>query len=616
MSVSSIGLILAARAKAAREEKEKAPETAKPLFDMLGLWNTHGAPGDPTTDSEYASKMEELVKNWSKAKGLSLSLYLPGRSPITPAEAPKEAASIIDRALGLVTVLNTAGIVAEAASLGQIESIIHAMTNIIYTSGIPAIAQDLYRTPVEIGVKIPLQRRMFSIYLPNIPDAKTLANLRARGMLTGDAYHFWMAEHGYPEWAAEMMATAETRMPGFTETLELMRRGIISPEAFQTWLRRSGIHPDAVGPLTQLRWQLPSIQDIISIYMREGYLPEKWVEIPQEFITYMKQLGYSEEWAKRIWGKHWVLPSIELLYEMFWKKIISYDDLVQMLRYHDYEPVWRARLIENAYRPIPRVDLRRAYRYGITGITELTERYEHLGFKPQDAAKMASIAVRESLDRYYTRLETVARAAYRKGVLDREGFINILRQINTPEPAIALALEAEDLARAADVREPAEEPPTLTVGQILALYRERVITREFAFARLRARGFSDEDISLLLRLHEPKPEPVEANRELIAAASQLYREGFLNPEEFKAYLRKAGLSPQEIDMKIAAEDLRYRYDYLKDLVAFAREAYRKDVYTEEELEEFLLGLGLQPERAKAIIALEQLRKLPKPRVAG
>jgi hypothetical protein len=396
----------------------------------------------------------------------------------------------------------------------------------------------------------------------------------------------------------------------------MVRRGIISSDLFKVLLQRSGLHPAMVEPLSQLRWQLPGYQDIISIYMREGYLEDKWVEIPQEFIDYMQQLGYSPEWAKRLWGKHWVLPGVDLLYEMFWKKIISYDDMVKMLKYHDFEPVWRERLIQNAYRTIPRIELRRAYRYGITDATSLTERYEWLGYKPEDAAKMASIAVRESLDRYYTRLETVARQAYRKGLLSREGFEQILRQINTPEPAISLALEAEDLAKSADVREPAEDPPTLTVSQILSLYKERLISREVASIKLRMKGYSEEDLSFLLRLSEPKPEPVEVNRELISAASQLYREGFMPKEEFAAYLRKAGLSPSEIDMKIASEDLRYRYDYLKDLVALAKEAYKKDVYTLDEFEEFLTGYGLQPERVKALSALEQLRKMPKPKGAG
>ena len=616
MSLKGIGRMRAITGSAFQEEKTKAPDQTKPVYDILSLWQNYGMPGDPTTDSEYAQALEALIHDWAKNKGLELSLFMPGHSPVTPAEAPKEASSIIDKGLGLITTLNTIGVVAEAASFGQIESVIWAMTNIINASGVPSIIQDLYRTPVEIGVKIPLQRQMMRYYAPNIPDPRTLASLRARGMLNELAFNFWMSEHGYPDWAAEMMAYSETRMPNFSDMLEMVRRGIISSDTFQTWTRRSGLHPDTVEPLSQLRWQLPGYQDIISVYMREGYLPEKWVEVPDEFIRYMEQLGYSPEWAKRLWGKHWVLPGVDLLYEMFWKKIISYDDMVQMLKYHDFEPVWRQRLIQNAYRTIPRIELRRAYRYGIIDASSLTERYEWLGYKPEDAASMGSIAVRESLDRYYTRLETVARQAYRKGLLSREGFEQILRQINTPEPAISLTLMAEDLAKSADVREPAEEPPTLSVSQILSLYGSRKMSREVASARLRAKGYSEDDLSFLLSLSEPKPEPVEVNRELITSASQLYREGFMSKEEFAGYMRMAGLSPSEIDMKIASEDLRYRYDYLKDLVALAKEAYKKDVYTLDEFEEFLTGYGLQPERVQAISALEQLRKLPKPKEAA
>jgi hypothetical protein len=55
---------------------------------------------------------------------------------------------------------------------------------------------------------------------------------------------------------------------------------------------------------------------------------------------------------------------------------------------------------------------------------------------------------------------------------------------------------------------------------------------------------------------------------------------------------------------------------LKDLVALAKEAYKKDVYTLEEFEGFLSSYGLQAERVKALSALEQLRKLPKPKVTA
>lgn len=615
MSIATAVNRRAGISKKAQEDKEEAPDAAKPLYDMLSLWTEFGNPGDPSTDSEYAEKIEELMHDWAEAKGLPLSLYMPGKSPITPAEAPEEASKIIDKGLSLVTVLNSIGILAEVASLGFIESVIDAMTNIINASGLPGIISDLYRTPMEVGVKIPLYRAMMRNYQPNIPEARALTSLRARGMLAENAYNWLMQEHGYPEWASELMAYSETRYPDISFLLDLFRRNIISPETFRLWVRRVGYHPNTVEAFEKLRWQIPSYQDIISVYMREGYMPEKWTEIPEEFLSWMRQLGYDEYWTLRLWGKHWVLPSVDLLYEMFWKKIISYDDMVQMLKYHDFEPVWRERLIANAYRAIPRVDLRRAYRYGRLRAEELQERYEWLGFRPEDANIMSDIALRESLDRYYTRLETVARSAYRKGKLSREGLLTILRQINTPEEAISLVLEAEDLAREAAVLEPAEEPRQLTASQVLTLFQKGIIDRDVALTRLSALGFQPGDAALLIQLYEPKPTEGEVRADLISAAAALYREGLMSQDEFEAYLRRAGLSPGEVQSKVEAENLRYRLDYAKDLIALIKEAYKKDVYTEEEALGYLLYHGMQLERAQALLALESLRKLPKPKAS-
>jgi len=446
-------------------------------------------------------------------------------------------------------------------------------------------------------------------------DAHTLADLCVKGFISPSAYVDQVKALGYDLSEAVNLMSAAFKWPGLSELLTLLRRGILDTDTFLSYLKRTGLSPDAAALLYHLRWQLPGYMDIISVYMREGYMPDKWVEIPDEFIAYMKQLGYSEFWAKRLWGKHWVLPGVTLLYDMFHKKIIDKDTMVQMLKYHDFEPVWRERLIENAYEMIPRVDLRRAYRYGMLKAEDLTERYEWLGYKPEDARLMAGLAQRWSLDRYYTRLETVARAAYRRGKLSREGLLEILKQINTPKPAIDLIIEAEDIAREAMVREPGEVENTLTTSQVLSLYRKSLITHEYASTRLKDMGYPDEDVSLLLSLAAPSPEPVEVNRDLITAASMLYREGLLSKDEFEGFLRKAGLSEEDVSRKVEAEDLRYRLDYARDLIALIKEAYRKDVYTAEEAVDRLIQFGMVPERATALIAREQLRKMSKPRAA-
>jgi len=378
----------------------------------------------------------------------------------------------------------------------------------------------------------------------------------------------------------------------------------------------------AIMPLLERHWLkeytplLPGYQDIISIYMREGYLAEKWVEIPSEFIDFMAEQGYSSDWAKKIWGKHWVLPSVGLLYEMWHKGIIDTYHLREMLKYHDFEPVWRERLMENAFAVIPRVDLRRGFRYGLFGSEELRTRYQKLGYKWGDAEKMATIARRFSLDPYYTRMETVARAALRKGKMTETAFCDLLRSIGLPEEAVQMSLDSERIAMAAGVSEPGEEPRILSVSQILRAYQDRILDRSTAESRLQAMGFEPTDVQLLLAMSEPALARAEIHTELVTAASGLYREGLMDPAEFRGRLRQAGLTEPEIQEKVEAEELRYRLDYARDLISLCKEAYRKDVYTSQEFSWRLLSFGMVDERASALLALETLRKLPKPKVAG
>lgn len=376
------------------------------------------------------------------------------------------------------------------------------------------------------------------------------------------------------------------------------------------------------APYIQRYWQqiytpfLPGYADMISVYMREGYMAEKWVEIPQEFVNFIRELGFSEFWAYRLWGKHWVLPGVSHLYEMFHKKIIDYNTMAGMLKYHDFEPVWRARLIENAYQMIPRVDLRRGYVWGLISEAELQERYEKLGYGPGDAAIMKNIAKRFGLSAYYSRLLTVACQAFRRGQLEGPAFQEILEDVGLPEDAQDLILEAEMLAREIGAVEPGEEPRTLTASQVCATYTKGFLSLSAAKKRLLDLGYLEDDADLLLALATPKPEAEAPATEIVSAASLLYREGWMDPAEYAGWLRKARLSEEEIAVVKDAQDLRYRLDYARELLALSKEEYRKDIITLDEFYMYLLRFGCQPERAAAIVALEEARKIPKPKLGA
>jgi len=365
--------------------------------------------------------------------------------------------------------------------------------------------------------------------------------------------------------------------------------------------------------LSQYTPYLPPYQDMISVYVREGYMEEKWVEIPEEFTGFMKELGYSEEWTKRLWGKHWVLPDVHLLYQMFHKKIITYDAMTAMLKYHDFEPVWRDRLIANAYTMIPRVDLRRGYAWGMIPEAQLQERYEKLGYNVADAATMAGIAKRYGLTAYYTRVLNVAAASFRKGQLSGPSFQSIMELCGLPEEAQSMLLAAESMARAAAVTEPGEEPRVLSASQVCGAYAKGLLSLSAAKEQLLRMGYLEGDADLLLALATPKPQPEAPETEIVSAASLLYRNGWMTSQELAGWLRIAGLTDREIGVTRTAQDLREWLDYATDLLALWKQQFVKDIITSDEFYTNLLKWGCRPFRAEAIVQLEETRKVPLPK---
>jgi len=144
--------------------------------------------------------------------------------------------------------------------------------------------------------------------------------------------------------------------------------------------------------------KLPPYQDLISIYVREGYLPEKWVEFPEEMGKWFKELGYDEYWAKRLWGKHWVLPSPTQLYEMLHRSKGTRPDIGvdeelirKMLKLHDYEPEWRSRLEAISWRTWRIFDIRTDWEMGLEDEETVLKRLIDTGYHPDEARVLLEV---------------------------------------------------------------------------------------------------------------------------------------------------------------------------------------------------------------------------------
>jgi len=164
-------------------------------------------------------------------------------------------------------------------------------------------------------------------------------------------------------------------------------------------LKRIGIHPDYFEVYRTLADRIPPVADIITMAVREAFNPEiarrfgQYEDFPKEFGRYAQQQGLSEDWAERYWAAHWGLPSPQQGFEMLHRGVIDERDLELLMKAQDIMPFWRDKMVDIAYRPLTRVDVRRMYKEGILDERGVFNAYLDAGYNDENAENMTEFTI-------------------------------------------------------------------------------------------------------------------------------------------------------------------------------------------------------------------------------
>jgi len=240
-------------------------------------------------------------------------------------------------------------------------------------------------TPDEAASFIPdFNDKVFAAY-----TSLYATNVAAESVSLGQFDVCFQKAYGFPSTAAAIDVSTEfVAMP--------LREGI--GPAYRRWI------------LKNYQPNIPPYMDLISIYVKEGYLEDHWVELPAEMVDNFKELGFSEYWTKRLWGKHWEYPSATQLYEMLHRSSgtfpeigVTTDVLRDMLKLHDFEPKWRGPLEAISWNTWRIYDIRTGWEMGILSDDALLKRLIDTGYEPKDATILLEIqklfVLRSELDR-------------------------------------------------------------------------------------------------------------------------------------------------------------------------------------------------------------------------
>jgi hypothetical protein len=300
---------------------------------------------------------------------------------------------------------------------------------------------------------------------------------------------------------------------------DLYRREVIDKSKVIEEFKKHGFAAGDATALEGLAWQLPGIGDLIRLAVREAFTPDVIAkfghdqELPPDAVTWGKKIGLAEEWVKRYWYAHWVLPDATQGYEMLHRtkrasanvpglenlklpqKVdtqLSEDDLKLLLKVLDISPFWRDRFVAMSYQPIERVDIRRAYQAGIVDETEVYLTYRDLGYDDRASKIMTAWTHEEYTPRHLDLIRDKVADALERGSMDAKTAKSILTGTCKFRAATAdFLIELSLFNRQKALKE-------LSTTVIKDLLEKGAITESEARDRLAALRYGPDEINLIL----------------------------------------------------------------------------------------------------------------------
>jgi len=243
----------------------------------------------------------------------------------------------------------------------------------------------------------------------------------------------------------------DLNMFGYSEArVELLKKLVwlrLDPRTIQQiWPRDKGKYESLWKDLHDIGWD----DERIAVY-------KELALIPPNFARWAEKIGLTGEWAKNYWAAHWALPSAGQGFEMLHRGVITYEELKVLLRALDVMPYWREKLIEIAYSPYTRVDVRRMYKVAVLDEAGVKKAYMDLGYNEERAQALTEFTLKtyarpeDAVEDEEEKIRDLTRAdicdGYRRGIFTAAEAGDLLSKLAYTPESIQYYLDREDLKK-------------------------------------------------------------------------------------------------------------------------------------------------------------------------
>ena len=292
-------------------------------------------------------------------------------------------------------------------------------------------------------------------YRRNLEVGEILEAYR-RGEMIEEEAESKLSELGLDDYEIDILLKISKRLLDRTELIALWLRGIIDESELNERLKEHGYDPDDIEKIKQLAFYIPSVSDLIELVVKEAFDEEKVKrlgldanvdKIVSTVGKYAKAQGLSEDWLKRYWYAHWRLPSPEQGINMFFRKVISYDELKDLLVALDYPPYWVDKLLSLAVNIPTRVDLRRFLENNLSDFDYVVQQYEKQGYTHDDAVRLAKLAFFEVTRDERNKLRNTILDGFKNGWITEDEARQMLKDIYIPDAVIEFLIQNAKLEK-------------------------------------------------------------------------------------------------------------------------------------------------------------------------
>lgn len=237
--------------------------------------------------------------------------------------------------------------------------------------------------------------------IPNAePEPATAIALKVRHLIDDVTYKGVMRDQGYNAYWAGLQERANVSLLAAMDYVSLYRRGKIDRGTLDNYAGRLGYIPAELDNILAVSEYFPNPADLVRFAVREVYSPnvveafKMDEDLPAQYLAEAAKAGVPRDQAINFWRAHWGLPGANQGFEMYQRGIIKYDTLVLLLKTLDVMPYWRDKLIQLAFSPLTRVDVRRMYAEGVLRADQLPQKYQDNGYSPENAQLLADFTVK------------------------------------------------------------------------------------------------------------------------------------------------------------------------------------------------------------------------------